>query len=149
MNFINVWHESNTISRQLLLKLYLYKRALVTFFYSLFYFHIFRMHSYTASPPSPSQPYVIKKGSTWIQIGWDALDCDGGYQINAYDVQQKRNRYYYSYYSTVACVSKHSFIFRRLTPSTGYYFRVRPVSSISLSTSYSSAILATTHPTGI
>jgi len=110
--------------------------------------HMSHIHSCTASPPRLSSPYLINKGSTWAQIGWDALDCDGGHQINAYDVQWRTRTYYYSY-STVARVSKRIFTFRDLTPSTEYYFRVGTVSSVSSWSSYSPVISVTTHTAGM
>ena len=69
--------------------------------------------------PRPSPPYIISKGSTWIQLGWDQ-DCDGGYQIHSYDLRMKQSLSYY--YTTVATTSDTVFIVEDLSPNTEYLF---------------------------
>ena len=115
---------------------------------SLYFPHNYLTYTliHTELMPPLGQPNFINKGSTWVQIGWDALDCDGGYQINAYDVQQKWSRYSYV---TVARVSNFNFTFHNLYHSTRYYFRVVAVSSISPQTSNSWYISVITHPPGM
>lgn len=102
----------------------------------------------TVIPPSLSQPYLINKGSTWVQMGWSALDCDGGYQINAYYVEQKTSSYFSTSYTTVARVSNLNYTFHNLIPNTEYNFRVQGLSAISQYSSYSSHISVMTYPAG-
>ena len=105
------------------------------------------MHTCTASLPSLPQPYLISKGSSWVQIGWEPLDCDGGYQVNSYRVEYRSGRFY-SYtiadYTSALNLTVHS-----LSHSTQYSIRVVAISAVSTRTSTSPIITVTTHPAGI
>ena len=104
--------------------------------------------SYTASPPSLTQPKLIAKGSTWVQIGWEPLDCDGGFKITGYDVQYKLGRYSSYSYTNAARVTSLNYTVHDLSPSTEYDFRVGPVSSVTSRYRFSRAISVTTHLSG-
>ena len=104
---------------------------------------------HTASIPAVNQPRLISKGPTWVQIGWESLDCDGGYQIDSHDVEYGVSRRFYSpIYTIAARVSSLNYTIRGLSSSTLYYFRVRTVSSVSSITSPSSALPVTTQVSG-
>ena len=105
---------------------------------------------HTASIPAVSQPRLISKGSTWVQIGWDSLDCDGGYQIDGYDVEYRVYRgYFYSYIYTIAArVTSLNYTIRGLSPNTLHYIRVSTASSMSSRTTPSTYISVTTHVSG-
>lgn len=104
---------------------------------------------HTASPPVPNPPRITSKGSSWIQVAWSALDCDGGYQIQAYDVEYKTRSSFSYFYTTAGRVSGLSYTIRNLLPSTEYDVRVQAVSRISLRERSSSFISVTTDPAGI
>ena len=116
-------------------------------FYMKIVLHFITLH--TASIPAVNQPRLISKGSTWVQIGWESLDCDGGYQIDGYDVEYGVSRRFYSpIYTTAARVSSLNYTIRGLSSSTLYYFRVSTVSSVSSRTAPSSALSMTTQVSG-
>ena len=96
--------------------------------------------------PSLAQPYLKAKGSTWIQLAWVPLVCDGGYDVNSYDVGYKPSLY--SYYTTAGRTSNLNITIENLAANTNYYFRIQTLSSNSYSYSYSSSISVITHPAG-
>ena len=103
---------------------------------------------YAASQPSMGAPRLIQRSSRWVQIGWDPLDCDGGFPLSAYVVQYRRSAYYYSY-STLGEVTHLNYTIRELSPLRSYYFRIGRKSSSSLSISYSSLLSVTTLEAGM
>ena len=103
---------------------------------------------HTASQPPIGTPRLIQRSSRWVQIGWDPLDCDGGFPLSAYVVQYRRSAYYYSY-STLGEVTRLNYTIRELSPLRSYYFRIGRKSSSSLSISYSSSLSVTTLESGM
>ena len=99
----------------------------------------------TGYPPAVSQPRPINKGPTWVQLGWEPADCNGGHEIVSYDVQYRESSTYL--YTTAASVTGFNYTVRDLTPNTIHYFRVVTVSNSRLS--YSSSVLVTTHESGM
>lgn len=87
---------------------------------------------------------MISKGPTWVQIGWEPLDCDGGHQINSYDVQYRDGSGFFFSYTTVARVSSLNYTIRELASSTLYYFRVSTVSSVFSSRTTASVYISVT-----
>ena len=104
------------------------------------------LSSYIASVPIPAHPYLEARGSTWIQLGWEPLLCDGGHEVKSYDVEYTKVRY--SSYNTAGRTSNLNFTIEKLAANTIYYFRIQALSSNSYSSSYSSYISVTTHPAG-
>ena len=102
----------------------------------------------TASPPQIARPRLIQRNSRWVQIGWDLLDCDGGFPLISYVVEFKRTPHYYSY-SNAGEVMNLNFTIRGLSPSTSYYVRVGRKSSASSSISYSLTLTVSTLVAGI
>ena len=103
---------------------------------------------HAASQPPIGTPRLIQRSSRWVQIGWDPLDCDGGFPLSAYVVQYRRSAYYYSY-STLGEVTHLNYTIRELSPLRSYYFRIGRKSSSSLSISYSSSLSVTTLESGM
>ena len=104
---------------------------------------------HAASQPSIGTPRLIQRSSRWVQIGWDPLDCDGGFPLSAYVVEQQTGVYYYSSYTTLGEVTRLNYTIRELSPLTSYYFRIGRKSSSSLSISYSSSLSVTTLEAGM
>jgi deleted-in-malignant-brain-tumors protein 1 len=96
------------------------------------------------SPQAVDPPIVNSKGSTWIQISWPALDCDGGFEIASYNVEYKSSYIYSYYYTLAASVTQLNYTIHDLTPSTGYNVRVSTVSYASTRTTPSLYITVTT-----
>lgn len=104
---------------------------------------------HTVYPPTPNPPYVTNKGSTWVQVAWNALNCDGGYQITAYDVEYRETAPFSYSYTTAGRVSGLNYVIHNLFPNTEYHIRVQAVSRISFWDTPSPFITVTTHPEGI
>ena len=95
--------------------------------------------------PTPNPPYLISKGSTWVQIGWDPLDCDGGHGVNSYDVEYQTGFSYFYRYVTAGRVSgANNYTIHGLVPNTEYNIRTRAISSTTSRTSTSTSIAVTT-----
>lgn len=116
-------------------------------------------------PPAVNKPKLISKGPTWVQIGWEPLDCDGGHNVNRYTVQYAEPTLYeydydydydylfpyyvYNYRSAAIGVSGYTYTIHNLNPSTEYRFRVLSISSVTSATTRSYFYLTvTTHRTG-
>ncbi|CAI8040608.1 Soluble scavenger receptor cysteine-rich domain-containing protein SSC5D [Geodia barretti] len=103
---------------------------------------------YGSSQPPIGTPRLIQRSSRWVQIGWDPLDCDGGFPLSAYVVEYRTGVYYYYSYTTLGEVTRLNYTIRELSPLTSYYFRIGRKSSSSLSISYSSSLSVTTLESG-
>lgn len=101
------------------------------------------------SPPAVGQPDLVRKGSSWVQISWDPVYCDGGFQINSYSVQYRVSRSFFSPYQTAASVAALNYTIRNLSPNTEYYFRVGSISDTVSRVVYSGAISIATQVAGI
>ena len=109
--------------------------------------HCTQQHTYAGSPPDPNYLRLINKGSTWVQIRWNSLTCDGGYRVHSYEVLVERELLFFPS-NVVSHVSNSDFTIHDLIPNTKYYIRVRTVSSISLRNSLSNILTVTTYPAG-
>ena len=102
-----------------------------------------------ASPPVLDSPHLIRKGPTWIQVGWDVLSCNGGYQIKFYEIQYRlQSAYAYNSYSVAARVSNLNYTIKNLIPNSAYDIRIRLLSRNSPRYSYSPPIFVVTFPQG-
>ena len=88
---------------------------------------------YAASQPQLDRPRLVKRGSTWIQIGWEPLDCDGGYPLRNYFVEYRAGTVYTSLGDTTSL----NYTIRDLSPGTEYEFRVGRESTGDSDISYS------------
>ena len=79
---------------------------------------------YADSWPQLESPRLVQRGSTWIQIGWEPLNCDGGYPLSSYLVDYRVAASIYSSYTTIRVVTGLNYTIRDLSPSTAYDFRV-------------------------
>ena len=93
------------------------------------------------------QPQLIQKGSTWVQIGWEPVDCDGGFQISSYTVEYKRATFFSSY-TTAGSAAGFNFTIRDLASNTQYDFRVGSLSDVTSRISYSRVISVITQVAG-
>ena len=93
---------------------------------------------HTVSQPTLTAPKLIRRGSTWVQIGWSRLDCDGGYPLSQYLVEY-RSGSFFSSYDTVASVTSLNYTIRGLLENREYDFRVGRESTESSTTTYSRA----------
>ena len=93
------------------------------------------------SPPAPSSPYIISLGSTWVELGWDELSCDGGHAITEFIIryQKEVSDFYVSSYSYVYGLDSalRSYIIYNLDPETDYSFSVQALSAEFQSSSFS------------
>lgn len=93
------------------------------------------------SPPAPSSPYIVSLGSTWVELGWDELSCDGGHAITEFIVryQKEVSDHYVSSFSYVYGLdpSLRSYVVHNLDPETGYSFSVQALSAEFQSSSFS------------
>jgi hypothetical protein len=83
-------------------------------------------------PPAVDQPTVTSKGSTWIQISWQPVDCNGGYEVASYNVEYKL-RWSYTY-TLGASVTQLNYTIHNLIPDTEYNIRVSTISYASTGT---------------
>ena len=90
------------------------------------------MTFYADYPPAVDQPTVTSKGSTWIQISWQPVDCNGGYEVASYNVEYKL-RWSYTY-TLGASVTQLNYTIHNLIPDTEYNIRVSTISYASTGT---------------
>ena len=84
------------------------------------------------SPPAVDQPTVTSKGSTWVQISWQPVECNAGFEIASYNVEYQL-RWMYTY-TLAASVTQLNYTIHNLTPDTEYDIRVSTVSYASTRT---------------
>lgn len=104
---------------------------------------------HVASQPTISPPRLIRRGSTWVQIDWEKLYCDGGFQINSYTVEYRLGSIYYGSFQAAGTVTVLNYTIHDLTPNTEYDFRVGTISGTSSRVVYSSTVSIFTRVAGM
>lgn len=85
------------------------------------------------SPPSPSLPYSINVGSTWVKLGWSESSCDGGHGVTEFILRYQKEvpDYYVSSYVYVYGLSptRLNYTIHNLESETSYKFSVQALST--------------------
>ena len=139
------WH----CSQILLPQNWLWALTLLLFYMSIGFYIMLSIHSWSllcetsahaASQPQLGSPRLVQRGSTWIQIVWEPLDCDGGYPLSSYLVDYRVAASIYSSYTTIRVVTGLNYTIRDLSPSTEYSIKVGRENSVDTMISYSGTI---------
>lgn len=104
------------------------------------------------SPPAPSSPYIISRGSTWVTLGWYVLSCDGGHVITELVIryQKEVDDFYITSYSYVYGLDPalQNYTIHNLESQTSYKFSIQAQSAEFRASSFSEERIITTMISG-
>ena len=107
----------------------------------------------SGSPPTPQRPQVQEKDTNSATIRWVKPLCDGGHDIQYYNVRVGYSRYSFYFgltyryiYSVDARWSNYTLV--GLTARTTYYVSIQAIGKDATTSSYSSSTTFVTLPPG-